>query len=72
MRRLKEEHIALIASALGIARDCYKANAETIEKAGMQSYGGLVEQFRRQALEAELLRQAFEDYPEVTLSVDGV
>lgn len=67
MRQLRDTDISLIELALCIARDKFKADG----KAAWESEQlGLSVQFVSQAEHAEHLRQAFEDYPTVTLSAE--
>lgn len=67
MRQLQDRHVSLIELALRIARDKFKEDAATSREAKDER---LALTFEEQANDAELLRQAFEDSPEVTLRAD--
>lgn len=67
MRRLRDIDVSLIETCLMIGREKFEANAKMLREAGEAA---LAEAFETQRTQAELLRQAFEDGPDVLLDGD--
>jgi hypothetical protein len=66
-RALEDKDVSLIAGALRIARDQYKVDA-----AAVGTPQSIAAAMAAQAEHADKLREAFEEYPRVTLTHEDV